>query len=186
MRCFKMIAKIGIAAHSSISSEDHRKKAIEFVDEVYQRSVSEGIEVYLLLGGYWGIMKVAVDEAIRKGLKVILFPPLERESDVDYPKEAILIRTGMSMRGRSIPFVRSSEVLAVLGGSSGTLLEAIVAYAEGIPVFVLSNLGLPTDELKALSPYIDERRSTEIKIFEEPKKMVDGIFEHLRSKKTLA
>lgn len=170
-----MAIMIGIAAHSIIVNDDHARKASIFVEKLSECLEGYTREAYILLGGYWGIMQVVADEALKKGMKVIFFPPLEKEKDTRFPRESIVIKTGLSMRGRSIPMVRSSDVLVVLGGSSGTLLEAIAAYTEGVPIYALVSLGLPTDVLVNFSPYIDERKSSTINVFNHPGELAEAV-----------
>jgi len=115
-------------------------------------------------------MKVIVDEALRRGLKVVVLPPVERE-DMEFPEEALVLRTGLSYRLRSVAMVRSCDALVVLGGASGTIQELATAYTEGKPVLLLLS-GLPSDEVPALAPYLDNRRVAEIKVFDGVERLV--------------
>ncbi len=175
--------KIGIAAHSEIKNEKHVNLALKFVEELSDCLNRLGLKenTYLLLGGYWGIMKVVIDKALEKELRVAVLPPCERDSEEIFPPGVLVIRTGLSMRGRSIAMARSSDVLVSLGGSSGTVLEIIAAYAEGIPVYILGNTGLPSDKLEVFSPFIDERRSSPITIRSSPIELVSLVCTYLET-----
>lgn len=140
------------------------EKAKRFVRAVKCRC---GSQMYLALGGYWGLMKEVVDEAIACNIPVVLFPPLERE-DEHFPEQAFIVKTGMSFRLRSQVFVRSVDVLVALGGEAGTIHEVVTAYLEKKPVLVLVETGLSTDKLYHFAPYIDSRRNAEIKIETDP------------------
>lgn len=131
-----------------------------------------GGRVQLALGGYWGLMKVVVDEALRSGLRVVLFPPLERE-DEPFPEEAIVVKTGVSFRLRSVVLVRSSDVVVALGGEAGTVQEVVTAYLEGKPVLVLGNTGLATDKLSVYAPYADSRLLARIEVMDDPVKLAE-------------
>jgi uncharacterized protein (TIGR00725 family) len=61
----------------------------------------------------------------------------------------VVVRAGCGYRVRSVFLVRSSDVLAVLGGASGTIQEAVTGYAEGVRVVVLRS-GMPSDRLEEL------------------------------------
>lgn len=125
-----------------------------------------GRNLVLFLGGYWGLMKTVVDEALRNDLKVVLILPVEKEV---CPYKAICIRTGLGFKARSITLVRSVDVLVVLGGASGTLLELVAAYAMGIPVIVLTGTGYPTDQIPlTYGEYLDHRRTAKIYYYEDP------------------
>lgn len=169
--------KIGIAAHSEVKNEEHANMAAEFIYHLSKCLDKLGLKekTYLLLGGYWGIMKIIVDKALEQGLRVALLPPCEMDSENIFPPDVLVIRTGLSMRGRSIALARSSDVLVSLGGSAGTILEIIAAYTENVPVYVLGNTGLPSDKVKIFSPFIDERKNATITINTSPDELVSSI-----------
>ncbi|MGC9105091.1 MAG: LOG family protein [Thermoprotei archaeon] len=166
--------QVGIAAHGVNPSVEVEEKAKEFV-----RALAEcRKDVTLVLGGYWGLMKVVVDEALRLGFRVVLTLPIERE-DVELPEGVIRINTGCEFRCRSVMLVRSSDVLVSLGGGSGTAIEMLMAYAMGVPVFSLVNTGMPTDELaKAYPKYYDERGIVEVRYFTDPRELARAVCEH--------
>ena len=107
---------VAVAAHSGPPGPDHESRIREFARLLASRC---GGSTVLLVGGYWGFMRVLVDEALALGMRVVLFPPVERE-DVEFPEGAVVLRLGLSYRMRSVAMVRSSDALVVLGGASGT------------------------------------------------------------------
>ncbi|QOJ78565.1 LOG family protein [Infirmifilum lucidum] len=158
---------IGVACLGTEPPEDLAEKARVFVRGL-RESCAERFS--LALGGYWGLMRVVVDEALSSGLPVVLFPPLERENE-HFPEGAIVIRTGTGFRLRSVVFVRSVDVLVALGGEAGTVQEVVTAYLEGKPVLVLGGTGFATDKLEVFSPYVDSRAYSEVRIIGDPKKL---------------
>ncbi len=127
----------------------------------------------ILTGGYWGIMKTIVDESLSNDITVVVFPPVERE---ECPKTAICVRSGLSYKNRSIPLVRSSDILIVVGGASGTILEVVAAYSMGIPVFVLTGTGLPSDNIeKCFGEYLDHRRIVRIRYYTRAENLAQDV-----------
>ncbi|MEM1962694.1 MAG: LOG family protein [Sulfolobales archaeon] len=165
---------VAVAAHSEAPSFEHRERISEFVKSL---TTYCGNSVVLLVGGYWGFMKTLVDEALTAGLRVVVFPPVERE-DVWFPEDAIVLRTGLSFRLRSVAMVRSSDALAVLGGASGTIQEVVTAYTEGKPVFALLS-GLPSDRVAGLGPYLDDRKTSEIRVYSDANTLARDLCEYL-------
>ena len=108
-------------------------------------------EAVIIVGGYRGGMKTVVDEALAQELRVVAVIPRDYEGD-PYPPSVVVVRTGMDVRARSVVLVRSSDVLVVVGGGSGTLMEAVTAYSLGVPVVYMVSTGLPTDALAAAYP----------------------------------
>jgi len=172
-----MLRYVGIAAYSGPPSDSLKEAAIEFIETL--ASCIEPSSIVLVTGGYWGLMRIIVDEALKLGFKVLILPPLEME-DVKFPSDAIVVRTGTSFRVRSVFLVRTSEVLVALGGASGTIQEVITAYAEGVPIYILGMTGLPTDKLTVFSPYIDDRRTSIIKVINDPRSLANEVCKYLR------
>jgi len=167
---------VGVAAYSGPPPDHLRTATEEFLQALSMCRQAES--TVLVVGGYWGLMRVIVDEAIKLGFKVLILPPLEME-DVRYPPEAIVVRTGTSFRVRSVFLVRTSEVLVALGGAGGTLQEVITAYTEGVPVYVLGMTGMPTDKATHFSPYVDERKRAYVKVVNDPTVIAKEVCKYL-------
>lgn len=136
------------------------QQAVKLVDNIAR------CDPVIIVGGYWGIMRVIVDEALKKGLTVVMVLP-EDKCDVRV-RGAISICSGMGFRERSSILVRSSDVVVALGGEVGTITEILLAYSYGIPVYVLRGTGLSTDKLEDdWSPHVDTRRTAIVKYFDD-------------------
>ena len=160
--------QIGVAAYSGHPSPRLLERCRVFVDALVEACKDD---LVLILGGYWGLMRCVVDQALAKGVQVVLLPPMDRE-EIDYPRGAIVVRTGSGPRLRSVYLVRSSDVLVALGGGAGTLQEIITAYTEAKPVYVLGDTGLATDKFReSVSPYADERKTAPITYVDDEKEL---------------
>ncbi len=129
----------------------------------------------LFVGGYRGLMRIVVDEALRKGLRTAVIIPLEYEED-DFPQDLIVVSTGMSFKGRNVVLVRSGDMLAAMGGGAGSLMEIFAAYGMARRIHLLVGWGLPTDALREAYP--DGRIGNGpqlISFHEDPAGMVEGI-----------
>ena len=162
---------VAVAAYSGDPPTELVAKATKFINTLASKC---GENIVLAFGGYWGLMKVMVDEAIKLGMKVLIFPPIEREEWV-FPGEAIVVKTGTGFRLRSVALVRTGDVLVAMGGGAGTIQEIVTAYAEGKDIFLLTPTGLASDRIASLAPYIDERRLARLKIFSDPVQMGEEV-----------
>jgi uncharacterized protein (TIGR00725 family) len=75
---------------------------------------------------------------------------LRQHVDVDhapYREYDVLIFTGLGPMGRELINIRSSDIVVVAGGRSGTLGEFAIAYEEGKLIGVLTGTGGITDAL---------------------------------------
>jgi hypothetical protein len=174
--------QIGVAAHSEIKNGKHVEIAKELIRALRENCGNDHV---ILLGGYWGLMKVLADEALNKGFKVAMLLPIEREG-IEIPEKVIKIYTGCEFRCRSVMLVRSSDALISIGGGVGTQIEIAMAYAMGKPVFVLTNTGMPTDNLPLAFPeYLDDRKVVRVQYFKDVEELVKSLCSsRLRSVKT--
>ena len=154
---------LGIAALGTEPDAVLVGKAETFVEGVSSRCPG----TVLALGGYWGLMRRVVDFAIRRGLLVLVFPPVEAEN-LEFPDSVVVVKTGLSYRLRSVALVKTSDVLVALGGEAGTIQEVVTAYTEKKPVLVLAGTGLSTDRLEMLGEYVDARKTSRLEFYTDP------------------
>lgn len=86
------------------------------------------------------------------GLSVGISPALSLDEHVHKylsPSDAydVLIYTGSGLMGREVTNIRSSDMVVIAGGRSGTLGEFAIAYDEGKLIGVLQGSGGITDHL---------------------------------------
>ncbi len=160
--------QIAVAIHSG-RVPGLAEKARQFVEALAARCP----DAVLLVGGYWGHMVDVVDAALERGLRVVLFLPMGRE-EVKTPPGAVVVKTGCEFRCRSVLMIRSADVVAVLGGGVGTMIEALMAYAMGKPLFVLAGTGAASDRLRVAYPdYFDERAAVRTVYAEDPAELAE-------------
>ena len=156
---------IGVAAYSG-SSPELEEAARKFVENLPGRGVR------LVLGGYWGVMASAADAAASRGIEVVFVLPEDPPVEPPASELFIPVKTGLDYKGRSIVLVRSSDVLAVLGGESGTMIEVMLAYALGVPVIMLRGTGMASDKLAGcFGEVFDERRTARVAYVDSPEQL---------------
>lgn len=173
--------QIGIAASSSSRP---LRKALEKSIRFSRKLAEYRNEVVLLTGGGGGLMTVVSKEFSERGGIVIGFLPLEMEKiTINHPRwnpyNTVEIFTSSSFQARSIPMVRSSDVLVCLGGEVGTLIEVLVAYLNAKPTIVITDTGYLTDKLKLLvndEGYLDTRKIVRIIFEENPEKAAEKAY----------
>lgn len=162
MRCIH----IGVAAHGSGSDPERARRFVKALPK----------DVRILLGGYWGLMRDVADAARERGLQVIFFLPHDPPEEVPFDEHFIKLDTGLDYKGRSVILVRNSDVLAVLGGEAGTIIEAFMAYSYGKPVFILRGTGRTTDKLeRVFLEAFDERKSAPVLYVDTPEELAERI-----------
>jgi len=123
-------------------------------------------DVILLSGGDGGLMRTVCEEFVKRGGMTLGIIPFEDEAiDAQHPRynpfNTIVFRSGQTYQARSIGLVRSSDAFVVLGGGSGTIIEAHLAYIYRVPLIILTGTGYATDILQRMHPdgHLDHRRA---------------------------
>jgi uncharacterized protein (TIGR00725 family) len=95
------------------------------------------------------------------------------------PYVDIVFPTGLG-RARNLLTARSCDALIMVGGSTGTLNELTIAYAEARPVVILEGSGGWADRIRPvlhLGKYLDERETVEISFAATPAAAVEKAFQ---------
>lgn len=97
----------------------------------------------------------------------------------------VLIFTGSGLMGREVVNIRSSDIVIILGGRSGTLGEFSIAYDEGKLIGVLMGTGGITTEMKHIVKVIKKNTGSKIIYDSDPEQLVTNLLayytkEHFR------
>lgn len=174
---------IGIAAYSGNPPRNAIENINKFVDMFLSLCRDVVDDVVFVVGGYEGLMKVFVDKALERNLKVVILLPIEWENKAS-PEKAIAIRTGTTFSVRSSILVHTSDIVLALGGGIGSLEEIVTAHGEGKPVYVLVGVGLPTDLVKTFPRKLDERVQEVLKIVGGPEELAEEICKQAKALRT--
>jgi uncharacterized protein (TIGR00725 family) len=127
----------------------------------------------IVTGGRAGVMEAASKGAQQAGGLTIGFLPGMEKSGAN-PYVDIIFPTGLG-RARNLLTARSCDVLIMVGGSTGTLNELTIAYAEARPVVILRGSGGWADRIGPVlhqGKYLDERETVEIAFAATPEEAV--------------
>ncbi len=94
----------------------------------------------------------------------------------------VLIFTGSGLMGREVVNIRSSDIVVIIGGRSGTLGEFSIAYDEGKLVGVVLGTGGITSEIKYILRVIKKKTGARVLHDEDPERLVKGLLSYYRSK----
>ena len=132
----------------------------------------------LLTGACPGLPHEAVLGAKEAGGHVVGISPaasLREHVDVDrspYREYDVLIFTGLGLMGRELINIRSSDIIVVVGGRSGTLGEFAIAYEEGKLIGVLTGTGGITDGLAGLVATLRKDTGAEVMYDDQPARLL--------------
>ena len=164
----------------------------EFAAEIMDRAFRLGEEIarhdcIILTGACPGLPHQAVLGAQKHGGMVVGISPAlgldEHRNRYQSPYEGydVIIFTGSGLMGREITTIRSCDIVAIVGGRSGTLGEFSIAYDEGKVIAVLKGSGGIADHIDEVVRVIDKETGAEIVYESDPAVLVEAAIAcHLR------
>jgi len=87
----------------------------------------------------------------------------------------VLVFTGSGLMGREVVNIRSSDIVVIIGGRSGTLGEFSIAYDEGKLIGVLRGTGGITSEIGNIVRIIKKRTGAKVMYGEDPHALVSKL-----------
>lgn len=90
----------------------------------------------------------------------------------------VLIFTGSGLMGREVVNIRSSDIVIIIGGHSGTLGEFSIAYDEGHLIGVLAGSGGIADEIERIIKIIDKNTGAVVLYESDPRVLVEKLIAH--------
>jgi uncharacterized protein (TIGR00725 family) len=94
----------------------------------------------------------------------------------------VLIFTGSGLMGREVVNIRSSDIVVIVGGRSGTLGEFSIAYDEGKLIGVLLGTGGITSEIGSIVKIVKKKTGAKIIYGEDPLRLVKNLVDYFRKR----
>ena len=93
----------------------------------------------------------------------------------------LVVFTGSGLMGREVVNIRSSDLVVIVGGHSGTLGEFAIAYDEGRLIGVLTGTGGVADLLDALVPQLAKNTGAIVFYDDDPDRLMSTLVGYYRS-----
>jgi uncharacterized protein (TIGR00725 family) len=138
----------------------------------------------LITGACPGLPYAAVEGAKAAGGVVVGISPalseLEHVQRYGAPVEGfdVMVYTGSGLMGREVVNIRSSDIVVVAGGRSGTLGEFAIAYDEGRLVGVLTGTAGVADMVDELVARIDKDTGAHVLYDDDPERLVRRLIDY--------
>ncbi|MBI2197660.1 MAG: LOG family protein [Candidatus Rokubacteria bacterium] len=159
-------------------TEEIKQRAYRLGETIAERDAT------LITGGCPGLPYEAVRGAKTKGgLVVGISPGLsidEHQGKYRSPVEGfdVLIFTGSGLMGREITNIRSSDIVVIAGGRTGTLGELAIAYDEGRLIGVLTGTGGITGIVEEILRVSGKETGACVIYDDDPVKLVDRLIHY--------
>jgi uncharacterized protein (TIGR00725 family) len=121
------------------------------------------------------------------GLVVGISPALSEWEHVEKYRSPVehhdvIIFTGSGLMGREVVNIRSSDIVVIVGGRSGTLGEFSIAYDEGKLIGILLGTGGITSEIENIVKIVKKRTGAKLIYTEEPQALVNHLVDYFIKK----
>jgi len=121
------------------------------------------------------------------GLVVGISPGLSLDEHVykyGSPREShdLLIFTGSGLMGREVVNIRSSDIVVIIGGRSGTLGELAIAYDEGKLIGVLTGTGGISDIVDNILAACQKDTGAHVVYDSDPARLVEQLLDVYRTR----
>ncbi len=174
-----MKLKIGVMGSASGKlSKAHKKIAYELGCAIAEN------DCITITGACPGLPFEAAKGASKNGGLVVGISPAlsEREHIEKYHSPTayhnVLIFTGSGLMGREVVNIRSSDIVIIIGGHSGTLGEFSIAYDEGNLIGVLLGTGGIASKIKSIVKYIKKDTGAKIMYESNPRALLDSLIDY--------
>jgi uncharacterized protein (TIGR00725 family) len=91
----------------------------------------------------------------------------------------VIVYTGFGYKGRNVVNVRSTDLVIIFGGATGTLNEFTIAYDEGKIIGILEESGGIADHIKEIVEFCKKPTRGLIIFNKDPEKLVEMCLEAL-------
>jgi uncharacterized protein (TIGR00725 family) len=135
----------------------------------------------LVTGGCPGLPLAAARGAKEEGGFVVgISPGLSLDEHItkyDSPSEFhdLLIFTGSGLMGREVVNIRSSDIVVIIGGRSGTLGELAISYDEGKLIGILTGTGGISDMAREILAVCEKDTGARVAYDEDPDRLVQHL-----------
>lgn len=169
----QMKLKIGVMGSASGKLTTlHKKKAYELGCAITEN------DCITITGACPGLPFESARGAYKSGGYVVGISPALSEwehihrfrSPIEYHN--VLIYTGSGLMGREVVNIRSSDIIIIIGGRSGTLGEFSIAYDEGKLIGVLLGTGGIASEIEYIAKIVKKKTGAKILYDENPRSLV--------------
>lgn len=178
----RMSLKIGVMGSAAIGQDTETLQTARLLGEEIARA-----GCVTITGACPGLPLAAAQGAHTVGGQVIgISPGLSLDEHLyKYHSPAefhdVLIFTGSGLMGREVVNIRSSDIVVIVGGSSGTLGELAIAYDEGKLIGVLTGTGGITDVIPQILKACQKETGARLIYDNHPQKLIEQLLEVYRT-----
>jgi uncharacterized protein (TIGR00725 family) len=171
-----VIGVMGASANDGLDAAE-KQRLRQFAEDLGD-AIADA-DCMLVTGATTGLPAMVANAFRRRGGFALGISPAEnyREHVQRYglPEDGadVIVYTGFGYKGRNVINIRSSDIVIVLGGATGTLNEFTIAYDEGKIIGVLVGSGGVADHIKKIVEVCQKPTAGKLFFDADPKALIE-------------
>ena len=134
---------------------------------------------YLVTGATTGLPALVATAFRKQGGFALGISPAENRTEhvqrYGLPEDGadVIVYTGFGYKGRNVINIRSSDIVIIFGGATGTLNEFTIAYDEGKVIGVLAGTGGVADHIEKIVEVCQKPTRGKLFFDSDPKALIE-------------
>jgi uncharacterized protein (TIGR00725 family) len=180
-----VVGVMGASVNDALSAADAEK--VHLVAEELGKAIAEAGCV-LVTGATTGLPHmVATSFRQHGGLALGISPAENRQEHVTrygLPESGadVIVYTGFGTKGRNVINIRSSDIVVLVGGATGTLNEFTIAYDEGKIIGVLEGSGGVTEHIREIIDFCNKPTAGAVLFDRQPISLIESCLQALKTR----
>ena len=149
----RVIGVMGASANDGLDAAE-KQRLRQFAEELGE-AIADA-DCLLVTGATTGLPGMVANAFRQRGGFALGISPAENHIEhvqrYGLPDDGadVIVYTGFGYKGRNVVNIRSSDIVIIFGGATGTLNEFTIAYDEGKVIGVLEGSGGVADQIKKI------------------------------------
>jgi uncharacterized protein (TIGR00725 family) len=180
-----VVGVMGASANDALSAAEAAR--VQSLAEQLGAAIAK-VDCFLVTGATTGLPgMVATSFRNHGGFALGISPAENRKEHValyGLPEDGadVIVYTGFGYKGRNVVNIRSSDIVLIFGGATGTLNEFTIAYDEGKIIGVLEGSGGVADHIREIIEFCNKPTAGAVLFDREPTSLIQRCLEVLKTR----
>jgi uncharacterized protein (TIGR00725 family) len=176
--------KVGVMGASADELPEAERSRLETLAEQLGAAIADRGCV-LVTGATTGLPDMVSRAARKHGALTVGISPAgasEEHERFGLPPDGaeIILYTGFGFKGRNVVNIRSSDIVIIFGGATGTLNEFTIAYDEGKVIGILEGSGGIADHIREILAFCHKPTRARLVYESDPAKLLEACLKETR------
>jgi uncharacterized protein (TIGR00725 family) len=176
--------KVGVMGASADELPEAERSRLETLAEQLGAAIADRGCV-LVTGATTGLPDMVSRAARKHGALTVGISPAgasEEHERFGLPPDGaeIILYTGFGFKGRNVVNIRSSDIVIIFGGATGTLNEFTIAYDEGKVIGILEGSGGIADHIREILAFCHKPTRARLVYKSDPAELLEACLKETR------